>query len=169
MPGPLPKNSEDRERRNPVTISDEVISAEVSDEIYGFDLPPHANIKWCKLTKEWWADLRVSPQAKLMLKTDWWALMEAAIIHNEIWRTRYAPFTGENKPLTPVNMATLLGELRQRMNAIGATWESRRKNRMVVKNAPQEAITEKEIQEQAAQVVNYFDQLKEAVADKQEK
>lgn len=150
----VPKDDEDRVRRNAPKLDTVEVEADEFEILRGFDLPEHPNWKWTKLTQEWWEMWRRSPQAKLMEESDWWSLLEAAMIHHELWRIR----TPAMKPMTPMNMATLMSELRRREDAFGATWEARQRLRLKIKKVGQATEADKVSEEE---IVNYFDNLDE--------
>jgi len=159
--GNIPKDDEDRVRRNPVRFEEEIITED--GVIRGFDLPDHPNIQWCKLTRAWWEMWRRSPQAKLMIETDWWSLLEAAMIHNELWRIR-RPDVARDKPLAASNVALLMAEMRRREDAFGATWEARKRNRLAIKTPQTEEEAEKQVKQAAEGAVDYMDKLTKAAA-----
>lgn len=150
--GPMPKDPEDRNNRNPKLISEkDRIFLEEHDGLVGPNLPRGA---WCNRTKAWWNTWRASPQAKLLTPTDWESMFEAALIHNEVWKPR-----PEGKQLGHVNMVNLLGELRRKVAAFGATHEDRVKLRISIKSPLEEDNTEKRIQEDAKGAVDYVERL----------
>src|SRR6478609_2195859 len=108
MSSHVPKDDADRVRRNPPPYDTTELSKTVT-KTYGFPLPKTPNVNWCSQTKKWWAMWRKSPQAQVMIETDWWSLLSAAIIHNRLW--------DPNSSLSPTAMANLLSELRQREQA----------------------------------------------------
>lgn len=148
--GVMPKEDNDRVRRNAPTVDTTEVT-KTSTRTYGFALPKHPNIVWCDLTKKWWNMWRKSPQAQVMIESDWWSLLAAAFIHNKIW----AP--GSN--ISPTATSNMLAELRQREHAFGATWEARQRMRMRITD--EESGKDDAEMPNEEQVVNYFDNLNE--------
>lgn len=72
-------------------------------------------IKWSKLTLDWWDDWINSPQAKIFSRSDWRSLLSAAFVADrwhKTWKVQYA------------------AELRQRESNFGATPLDRLRLRM---------------------------------------
>lgn len=75
-------------------------------------------IEWHPMTVKWWAAWRKSPQAtKMMTEPDWYFLLDAALMHHQMWVTK---------------RFDLAGEVRQRVAKFGATPEDRARLRMEV-------------------------------------
>ncbi len=158
----VPKDDADRVRRNAPKYEETTIEAD--DEIRGFDLPPYPDpsIGWCKMTREWWAMWRSSPQGKLMTDSDWWSLLVGAMCHNEIWRPRVSPWTGINKPLGANGASVLMAELRRREDAFGATWEARQRMRLRIKSDQTDEEAQKDVDAAAKGAVDYMEKFLES-------
>lgn len=124
----------------------------------GPDLPEFRR-PWCTRTLEWWDMWRKSPQALLMTETDWETMLEAAIIHNEIWRNRMP-----NDRLSPNALVQLMSELRQRVASFGATWEDRQKLRLTIDAPMSKEEEDAKIAADAQQAVNYVERLTQHAA-----
>ena len=87
---------------------------------------------WPKATEVWWETWRRSPQAQLMVDTDWSAMLEAARIHAMLW--------GEySEDLKPSEYSSLSKELHRITGNYGLTLADRLKLRMrIVGDTPEE-------------------------------
>lgn len=118
--GPAPSGARSRERDNPRTIK--LIS---DGKSRGMALPRNALTDkqgkvepWHKETVKWWNHWRRSPQAiRMMTQPDWDFLLDTALMHHEMWRTR---------------KFELAGEIRLRVQQFGATPEARARLRLEV-------------------------------------
>lgn len=151
--GPAPK--EDPVRRNAPTVP--MTELEAQEAVYGPELPE--GISWHKRTVEWYEAWRRSPQAIVMVDSDWESMIETAVIHTKFWRTA-ADFTA-----TPASLTNLSAELRRRMAQFGATYEDRLRLRMVIKSPQTQQTEEEEIARAAADAVDYAQRLAEAAAN----
>ena len=116
--GPVPSPAASRQRVNKDTFSP--LKAITSDgKKRGPNLP--RDMDFCKRTKIWWDVWRCSPQAQLMTSTDWEAMLDAAMIHNEI----YSPNPATNTPIT-----SLTKELHRITANYGLTYVDRLKMRI---------------------------------------
>ena len=103
-----------------------VVTVEPTDDLHGPELPPPPvfilgageNVdfvrEWPAATLRWWESFRRSPQAALLLATDWDFLADTAVLHGYFWYgdTRHA------------------AELRLRVAKFGATIEDRMRLRI---------------------------------------
>jgi len=64
---------------------------------------------WALQTRRWWEMWKLSPQSALFGQSDWYFLLDTALIHSEVW--------GGN--------TALAAELRLRVSKLGATVEDR--------------------------------------------
>lgn len=96
--------------------ADPEIELEADGEIRGPDLPPLDDETWPAPTVTWWENWRRSPQAKVMLATDWDFLLDTALLHAKFHQ----------------GYATVAGELRLRVAKFGATTEDRQRLKMAV-------------------------------------
>jgi hypothetical protein len=100
------KDADQRRRRNkagPVTVL-------VADgTVYGPELP--VGYDWPDATLEWWETWRTSAQAAKFVGTDWWFLIDTAVLHADFW-------LGDRSHSTAA-------ELRLRVAKFGATPEDR--------------------------------------------
>lgn len=71
------------------------------------DLPE--DYEWQSQTRKWWEMWKLAPQAALFGQSDWYFLLDTALIHTEVW--------GGN--------TSLAAELRLRVSKLGATVEDR--------------------------------------------
>lgn len=103
--GPVPKPPERRARQSrdllTPTKTIKFVPAEAPD------LP--AGVEWHPRTRAWWETLRRSPQAALMMATDWDFMADTALLHSRFW-------DGELR---------LAGEIRLRVSKVGVTAEDR--------------------------------------------
>jgi hypothetical protein len=65
--------------------------------------------EWALQTRKWWEMWKLSPQSALFGQSDWYFLLDTALIHTEVW--------GGN--------TALAAELRLRVSKLGATVEDR--------------------------------------------
>jgi len=121
MTGPVPKNPADRIRtsKDKLTPGMEIAYDGVKR---GAALPMLENGDWCDRTIAWWETWRMSPQAQLMGETDWDAMLEAALIHNQIWSNQGL--------LKPAELATLVKQLHAILQNYGLTYGDRLKLRI---------------------------------------
>lgn len=148
--GRLPKEPEDRVRRNAPRFSAE--SAVWDGVRRGPDLPDLGRVwNWCKRTQEWWETWRCSPQSMLMTDTDWEWMLETALIHDMLWNGR--------KEVGGVTVTQLAAELRRRVQAFGASYEDRKKLGMSIET-PATKIAEELDDPVGAATVNYAERLK---------
>lgn len=159
-----PKNEEDRVNRVPKRFEKTIIEPDDEVVLRGFELPDIVGIRWCKQTREWWDTWRKAPQAKLMGETDWQFMVECAIAHNEIFRTR----SPKEPRLAGTTLVGLLAELRQRVSKFGATWEDRQKLQLAI-NVPQSKDeAEARVRQDAKSAVNYAEMLAKAASEVKE-
>lgn len=111
--GPIPKESP--ARNNPRKVPDLVLERRTDDKLLGPPLPSH--IEWCEKTKEWYKKWRKSDIAPKLLWSDWEALHETALLHNDLW----------SGVVPPGSVPTYMGEIRRRVAAYGYTVEDRLK------------------------------------------
>lgn len=80
MPGPAPKDSSVRARRNKSTtrrtLSDD-------HDVEAPDLPE--GVEWHPLTRRWWADLWASPMAPEYQSADLSGMFRVAMLQNDFW------------------------------------------------------------------------------------
>lgn len=155
MKGGIPKPDDERQRRNVPGFERTIISWD------GIRRGPNLDraIDWSKETKTWWNAWRNSPQAMLFVDTDWETLKETALVHNAIYSERKKVVDGQLLvvPLTVSELTSLLGELRRRTAAFGATIEDRMKLRMTI----DQPSNEDKVLKAAEEVVDYASQLKD--------
>ncbi len=121
--GPVPKESDKRVRRHKDTFTPHTVITPDRKK-RGPRLPK--NIIWSDRTKVWWETWRSSPQAQLMEDTDWDAMLEAALIHNEIWSN-----PGLHKP---VEITSMTKELHGILGNYGMSYCDRLKLRIKIDN-----------------------------------
>lgn len=148
--GPAPK--EDPIRRNAPTIAKVEVSSDA--QVRGPELPE--GIKWHPRTVEWYEGWRKSPQASVMVASDWESMIETAVIHTKFWRA------AENFTTSPAQLTNLSAELRRRMAQFGATYEDRLRLRMNIKTPHEAKTEEEEIATAAAEAVDYAQRLAKA-------
>lgn len=165
--GPGPKPEDERVNRIPKRYEKVVIKKDADGEetLLGPDLPDRSPVDgspWCPRTIEWWNEVwRRSPQAKLMTPTDWETMLEAAIIHNELWKPR------SGRQLATTAVANYLSELRRRVGAFGATFEDRQKLQLTIQSPQTEEEGERRIKKEATAAVNYAERLLQYAADRE--
>lgn len=111
---------------------------------------------WCAQTKKWWNSFRRSPQAMVCHDSDWLFLLDTALIHDKIWRNA--------KQISAAELKGLANELRIRMANYGDTWENRVKQHIKIVSPETQAAKEAEIQQEAAQAVDYLSAVNAEVA-----
>lgn len=148
--GRAPK--EDAIRRNAPTI--EKVEVETDEDVRGPELPEGVN--WHKRTIEWYEGWRRSPQATVMVATDWEAMIETAVLHTKFWRG------AEDFRTSPTMLTNLSAELRRRMAQFGATYEDRLRLRMSIKSDHQVKTEEEQITAAAKEAVDYAQRLAQA-------
>src|SRR5262247_1676695 len=112
--GPVPKDPEQRRRRNVDPIPTTVVSAD--GHLHGPDLPPPSS-DWPDATKRWWWTWRRSAQAAVFTPTDWEFLLDTALLHARLW-------SGETG---------VAAEVRLRVAKFGATPEDRARLRLQIR------------------------------------
>lgn len=118
--GPAPAGQRSRERDNAKSVK-----LTSDGKTRGPALPRNALVDkqgnpetWHKETIKWWNHWRRSPQAiRMMTAPDWDFLLDTALMHHEMWRTR---------------RFELAGEIRLRVQQFGATPEARARLRFEV-------------------------------------
>lgn len=148
MTGPAPKD--DPVRRNSPTFDKTYV--EWDDVVRGPDLPE--DIDWHPRTKEWWEKWRRSPQALVMLDSDWEMMLETALLHTRLWYGK----------MSSAQLVAVAGEVRRRVAALGSTFEDRLKLRIVIQTDADEQNEDKKIEDAAEQAVNYMERLLNATA-----
>lgn len=132
------KDSSERIRRNTTEYECDVV--EWDGVTRGPELPLGLpGIKWSTMTIKWWKTWRESAQAMLMIETDWEVMLETALLHNEFWKPAMEAVTGANGKITKraksrsaAELKSLAGEIRQRLEAFGATYRDRQTRRIKV-------------------------------------
>jgi hypothetical protein len=82
------------------------------------DLPD--DYDWHPRTREWWEMWKRSPQADVMIESDWSFLLDTALMHDAMWSK---------------GQWTLAAEVRLRVAKFGATPEDRARLRLVFADA----------------------------------
>lgn len=159
----MEKNPADRVRRNKETyVIDHV---EADGRMHGPPLPKGR--KWCAETRSWWHNWRKSPQAMLMVETDWDVMLETALLHQMLWgKADDEPEEGKRRPNGAVSATQLAAEIRQRVGKFGATYEDRKKLRMSVETPASRLSEEQLIDADAERAVDYMTLVAEAAAKK---
>lgn len=168
--GPLSKDDDDRRRRNEPTFETTKITWDGNTR--GPDLPLNLpGIRWSVRTIQWWETWRNSPQAMVMTETDWELMLETAFLVNEFWTPKKEARTGRNGKIThravprPVGeLKNLASEIRMRLDAVGATPQSRQRLSMKIETDNDKAIEEQRLKDEVRSGVNYFDMLNAEVA-----
>ena len=87
------------------------------------------DIKWCNRTKKWWNAWRDSPQAMLMTDTDWEEMLNTAFLHQQLWGWHIIVDKDNggfvDVPCDPKDAKSLAGEIRIRLEKMGATIKDR--------------------------------------------
>lgn len=161
--GSSPKSPEDRVNRNPHR---EATNIDTDEEVIlrGPELPDTApgGIFWCTRAKEVWETWRKSPQAKLMLDTDWDFMLDTIVVVNECWRPSQVINGKLIDTPSPTARANYLAEVRQRVGKFGATFEDRQKLNISIRTPQSEEEDERKIHRQAAAAVDYAERLNKA-------
>jgi hypothetical protein len=119
LSGPAPNPNHVRRHKDTLTPGMEISYDGVKR---GPDLPEEFD--WCSRTREWWDVWRLSPQAQLMTETDWHAMLEAALFHNDIWSN-----LGNLKPGDLVQMSKRMHDI---LANYGMTYADRLKLRIKI-------------------------------------
>lgn len=98
--GPAPKGSRSRARDNDVrdlVKSDGKLGGyDLPDDVLPFDKDSGAIEDWHPATVRWWNNWRASPQGvKMMTLPDWDFLLDAALIHHNMWKNGRWEFASE--------------------------------------------------------------------------
>ena len=113
--GPAPKPAHRRARTNADPVPQTLLRFE---ECEPPDLPD--DVDWHPRTVAWWETWRSSPQAEVMVATDWSFLLDTALMHHAMWSKK---------------QWTLAAEVRLRVAKFGATPEDRARLRMAFADA----------------------------------
>ena len=164
--GVPPKDEDQRVNRIPKRFEKTILESDPEPVLRGPDLPLAApnGFQWCPRTLEWWDTWRRAPQSKLLGKTDWETMFEAAFLHNELWRPRT---TGRD--LSPTAIVNYLAELRRRVGAFGATWEDRQKLQLMIEVPQTEEEAEARLAYDAQAAVDYASRLNKYAAEESKK
>ena len=111
--------------------------------------------EWCEMTQGWWETWRTSPQAMLMVETDWHEMLLAARLHNFIWGMHMVvDKTSGGFIMTdcdPKDAKACASELRIRLEKMGATIKDRGSLGMTIGAGPADVTAEAErVTKQAA-------------------
>ncbi len=123
MPGPLPKAPQLRQRRNRTSTA-ATLPAEAEPLEALPDLPMRGRRKWHAFTLAWWEDVRRSPMADELLRSDLHGLYLLADLVDQYWR----------KP-----SVTLAAEIRQQRQCFGLTPIDRRRLQWEVQRVDESA------------------------------
>lgn len=118
------KDDEDRVNRNPLVHKAGTIRWDGVRR--GPELP--SEFEWCDSTRRWWDTWRDSAQAMLMSDTDWEEMLITARLHNLLWGKHIAvDKTGAFAEIEcdPKDARSLAGEIRIRLEKMGATIKDR--------------------------------------------
>lgn len=154
--GRAPKPDDERMRTNAPVF--QRVPVEWDGIVRGPELPSH--YPWCAYTKRWWNDFRKSPQSMVCIDSDWYFLVDTALLFDKMWANAERLSSGELKGLTT--------EFRVRMSAYGTTWDDRLKQRMEIRTPQSEADREAEIETKANDMIDYLEIFNETVARKKE-
>ncbi len=110
MPGPVPKPSSMRQRRNKVSTASVLSATPPPAEVP--ELPARGRRKWHPMTLAWWNDVWLSPMAPEFLQADVHGLYILADLIDAYWK----------RPTT-----TLATEIRQQRQCFGLTPIDRRR------------------------------------------
>jgi len=127
--GRLPKENRSRARDN---HRDDMRARTIlvpDKRLRGPRLP--SDIVWPRATKLWWETWRRSPQAQIMVDTDWSAMLEAARMHRLLWSE-----TADE--LKPGEAAALSRELHRITANYGLTYCDRLKLRIRIDGETEE-------------------------------
>lgn len=115
MSGPMPKNANERARRNKDVIEQRLVPLHRAGQ------PPlPEGVEWHPQTVEWWETWGRSPLAADFTADDWSYLLDTALMHSEFWTKR---------------RFELAGEVRLRVAAFGMTPADRARLRIVFADA----------------------------------
>jgi len=147
----------ERLRRNKPIYPD--VPLEWDGEVRGTPLPKKVAgqpYDWCDQTKEWWFALRRSEVAMVCLPSDWFFLLDTALIYDKMWRN-----AGQ---ISAAELRGLANEFRIRMAEYGDTWQNRLKLRIKIKSADTEAGKEAQIGAAVDDAVDYLAMVNAQVA-----
>jgi hypothetical protein len=126
----------------------------------GPELP--SGYTWCDMTYEWWDQWRDSPQAMLMTPTDWQEMMITARLHNSLWsESMRVDKDGRFAEVgcTPAEAKGLAGEIRIRLEKLGATVKDR--STMGMRIGTGEADVVKQAEEATKKAIDYKKMLED--------
>lgn len=106
-----PRDSKRRAGEQTHVTPDKKLRGPALPRTAGLDLP------WHPRTKAWWDTWRKSPQAQVMVDTDWDFLLDTALLHNTMWLG---------------GRTDLAAELRLRVAKFGATLEDRLRLKLTI-------------------------------------
>ncbi len=105
-------------------------------------------IKWTGRTLKWWQTWRESPQAMLMTDTDWEEMLITAFLHNRIWGTHMLVDKTNggfiDVDCDPKDAKALAGEIRIRLEKMGATIKDRGSLGMRIQTSGADVVKEAE-------------------------
>lgn len=112
--------------------------------------------KWSPQTKKWWKALRNSPQAAVCIESDWWFLIDTALLYDKMWKNA--------ETISAAELKSLSSEFRIRMSAYATTWDDRLKMRVEIKSPAHEAAAEHQAAVDATEAINYLEQVNKMAA-----
>lgn len=110
MPGPTPKHSSVRARRNRTS------TAATLSLVHDVETPPLPTRLWHEQTRAWWKSIWASPMAPEFDKSDLHGLFALAVLIDDFWRTDDAKLRKE-----------IAAEIRQQRTGFGLTPMDRRR------------------------------------------
>lgn len=122
---------------------------------------------WSARTLKWWNTWRKSPQAMLMTDTDWEEMLICAVLHNLIWGTHMMVDKTNggfiDVDCDPKDAKALAGEIRIRLEKMGATIKDRGSMGMRIRTSGADVVREAErtTEEATRSGVDYRKQLRE--------
>ncbi|WP_143194184.1 phage terminase small subunit [Micromonospora sp. CB01531] len=141
------KTDDARVNRNPVVHN--IGALQWDGERRGPELEDEEpDIKWCNRTKKWWKTWQESPQAMLMTDTDWEFMLETAFLHNLLWGWHMIVDKESggfiDVPCDPKDAKSLAGEIRIRLEKMGATIKDRGSLGMRIQTSGADVVKEAE-------------------------
>lgn len=121
------------------------------------------NIKWCPRTLKWWNTWRDSAQGMLMTDTDWEFMLDTAFLHNQLWGWHMIVDKESggfiDVPCDPKDAKGIAGEIRIRLEKMGATIKDRGSLGMRIGTSGADVVKQAEQAARTASGVDYRGRL----------
>lgn len=150
--GQRPKADDERVRRNKPVY--DKMPLEWDGVVRGPALPN--SYPWCDQAKKWWKAFRRSPQAMVCIDSDWFFLLDTALIYDKIWR--------DAEKISAAELRGLANEFRIRTSAYATTYDDRLKMRIEIRSDAHRAGIEDQVKKDAASAVDYLSMMNKEAA-----